>query len=410
MVTLNSFSTFFAFISDKLDQLDQSSQSALIISVTSCMKYCQDIYDGNSVRTDEVEMLKEVIVKTTQSHRNIFKLSLKCQSVNNLNLFAERRSFVKLSDVTFMCREFLRMYESIDIIPDSYLVYMKLVLELVRKNSDGNFPSALITYIQIFARRFMKNPNHKDTLSGLGIAFEAIAVGNNGNNAEMSLQFKKLTADLYNFLVDHSEIIEALVENNLFHGCDIDFFRKSNLETNLNLVDAFKLYCRKCLENEQVGTLLADNQDSTILFESLMTVFFGDCSEIDALNLSLSNENELIEYEVFAKLVANNSVENTIETLLRVWSQSHFVSDSRHQIKFMHLLKLSLLSCTSTELGEVLKRRVNQSGPLTVSSLCLVSCFPFSLWHTLEKTQVKCKIITIIFIYIFRLYLLCFQL
>lgn len=382
----------FAFISDKFDQLCQSSQLALIVSLTSCMKYCQDMYDRNAVRADEVEMLKEVIVKTTQSHRNIFKLSLKCQSVNNLKLFAERRTFVKLSDVTFMCREFLRMYESIDIIADSHLVYMKLVLELVRKNSDSNFPSALITYIQIFTRRFMKYPNYKDTLSGLGIAFEAISVGNNANNAlnaEMSLQFKKLTADLYNFLVDHSEIIEALAENNLFHGCDIDFFRNANLEKNLNVVAAFKLSGRKYLENEQAGTLLADNHDSAILFESLIRAFYGDCSEINASDLPLSNENELIEYEVFSKLASNNSTESIIELLLRVWSQGHFVSDSRHQIKFMHLLKLSLLSCTSTELGEVLKFRVNYSGPLTVSSLCLVSCFPFSLWHTLEKSQVK---------------------
>lgn len=361
------------------------------MSLTSCLKYCYDFYEQKSLGIDEAEMLKEVLAKTNHAYRNVFKISLKYKNTKNLNLYAERRTFVKAADVNFICKEFIRMYESIDSISDSHLIYMKLGFsEMARKSAEGNFSSFLILFIQIFARRFMKYPKYKDTLFGLGISFETIMIAKNINNSEISVQLKKMTSDLYNFLVDHSEIVEGLIENNLFHGSDLDFFRKSNLETNLNLVDAFKLCCRKYLEKRQVGALLADCQDSSNFIEKLLKITVGDCSDSGDLDIiSLLDFNEIVEYELFAKIAANNSTEKIIEKLIQAWSRSHFISDSRHQIKFTHLLKLSLLSCTSTGLGDIFKNHIKLSGPFTISSLCLISCFPFSLWQTLEKSQVN---------------------
>lgn len=357
-------------MSKKLERLSQAGQIALIVSINQCISYC---YDRKTLKDVDEERFKVILSKIIGSYRNVFKLSWKCYSKANLKMLFE---CTKISEITFMCREFLRENNLTERSADYNLIFLELfVTTLPNENIQTNW----ISYLQIFARRFMKFPKHSDILNGLGHIFKTISIIRTRNNSEISQQLLKLTNELYPFLSNHPYIIDALISNDLFFGMELDFFRSVKLENNLT--DSFKNCIKKRLNQ---GSILVEEGD---LFDLYMKLEFGDFNDFESQKLPAIFDSDFISYEVFSRLAVQNSTDLAIESLLKLWSQSYFISDPRNQVKFMNLLKISLLSQTSDSLGETLKRFF--IGPLTVSSLCLLTCFPFSLWRSLEKSSVK---------------------
>lgn len=351
-----------------MDRLSQAGQIALIISINQCLSYC---YDRKTLKEGYEERFKVVLSKIIGSYRNVFKLSLKSYSKANLKTLFK---CTKISEITFMCREFLRENNLTERSADYNLMFLELFVKTL-PNPNENIQTNWISYLQIFARRFMKFPKHSDILNGLGLILKTISIIRRRNN--------KLTNELYPFLCNHPDIINALISNDLFFGMDLDFFRSVKLENNLDLVDSFKNCIKK---RSSQGSTLVEEGD---FFDLHMKLEFGDFNNFESQKLPATVDSDLISYEVFSRLAVQNSTDRAIESLLKLWSQSYFISDPRSQVKFMNFLKISLLSQTSDSLGDNLKRFI--TGPLTVSSLCLLTCFPFSLWRSLEKSSVKLR-------------------
>lgn len=366
-------------MTEKFDKLSQAGQIALIVSINTFISYC---YDFKSIKEDE--NFKSIMIKIIESYKMVFKLSLKFNSRTNLKTFADKYKSVKSAEITFICREFLRENDLTEKSCDYNFMFLKL---LVSTLPAENIPSGWISYLQIFTRRFIKFPKHSDILNGFGLIIKMISIIRNRSNNELSQQLSKLTSDLYPFLSNHPDIVDNLVSNDLFFKLDLDFFKSVKIEANINLVDSFKNCVLKRLSNSQ-GSILVEDPDSLNFLDLYMKLEFGDFIEFESKKLSIIDENDLLSYELFSRLAAQNSTDRAIENLLQLWSQSYFISDSRHQMKFMNLLKISLLSQTSDSLGYSLKRSL-PVGPFTVSGLCLLTCFPFSLWRSLDKCSVK---------------------
>ena len=303
-------------------------------------------------------------------------------------MFAERYKSVKSPEITFICREFLRENDLTEKSSDYNFMFLKLFVTTLPNNHE-NIPGGWVSYLQIFTRRFIKFPKHPDIFNGLGLVLKMISIIKARTTNELNQNITKLTSDLYPFLCHHTDIVEALITNDMFFGMELDFFRSIKIESNLNLVNSFKKLVLKRLSSSLSGCLLVDDVNSHNIFDLYTKLSFGDFSDFESQELSLIDENYLMTYEIFSKLAAQNSCDRAVDDLLELWKQSYFISDFRHQIWFMNLLKISLLSQTSDGLGEILKRSVNLSGPFTVTGLCLLTCFPFSLWRSLEKSSVK---------------------
>lgn len=382
---MKKFTAFFTYIIGKVDELSTAAQKSLVLAITSYTGYCYKICER---KNSEEEVVKEIASEMSNCYRNYFKLCAKTHSIDHMALFADRCRFLKMSDVAFICREYLRIGDSAgEKIVDLNLIFMKLNLEMIRKSQDRSGSVNLITCIQLFTRRFIKFPNHKDTISGIGIAFESIALFKNNPNAEISNQLRKFIAELFSFLMDHADFVNLLLESNLFHGSEFEFFRKVHQANSSNLMGIFMKFFQSKLETCQFGSLLADNQDSLPLYE--LAIKLLDAEESFP---NICVKNELILLELFANMVSRNNVYEEFERLLNACSKTYFLSDLTLYGETVKLLKISLLSFTSDILGEVIKKFVNPNGPLSVSQLCLFSVFPFSLWRSLEKTQIVTSI------------------
>jgi hypothetical protein len=368
-------------MTEKLEKLSQAGQIELIFSINNCLSYCYD-YDLKE------ESLKGILSKIVGAYRNVFKLSLKLHLKENLKIFTEKIQNSKLSEITFICREFLRENDLTEKSSDYNFMFLKLFVTTL-PTTENIIPSAWISYLQIFTRRFMKFPKHSDSLNGFGLIIKMISILRTRPNNE---QLSKLTSDLYPFLCNHPDILDSLILNDLFFGLDLEFFRSVKLDNNL--VTSFKNCIIKRLIKGHGSILIGDTEGNSLnFFDLYLKLEFEDLSNFESSqNLPpVTLDSDLLSYELFSRLVTQNSVDLVMENLLKLWSQSYFISDQRHQIKFMNLLKISLLSLTSDSLGETLKRSISGPGPgpFTVSSLCFLTSFPFSLWRSLEKSSVK---------------------
>lgn len=382
-MTLENYSNFYSFMTLKFDKLSQAGQIALIVSINAFISYCYD-FKSMKAKVKEDENFKSIMIKVIESYRKVFKLSLKFNSKTNLKAFADKYKCVNSSEITFICREFLRENDLTEKSCDYNLMFLKLFVSTL---PTENIPSGWISYLQIFTRRFIKFPKHSDIFNGLGLIIKMISTIRNISNNELSQQLSKLTNDLYPFLSNHPEIVDNLISSDLFFKLDLEFFKSVKIEieaTNANLINSFKNCVLKRSSSNQGSILVEDSY----FLDLYMKLEFGDLIEFESKKLSIINENDLLSYELFSRLAAQNSTDQAIENLLQLWSQSYFISDSRHQIKFMNLLKISLLSQTSDSLGYTLKRSFTL-GPFNVSSLGLLTCFPFSLWRSLEKCSVR---------------------
>lgn len=357
----------------------------MINSITGCISYCYDRLDRKFIQENEIENFKQISSKISTSYKNVFKLSLKCYSKTNLHAFAERCKSARYPEIALICREYLKENDLTEKYADYNLVFLKLFVTTLPNHE--NITSGWISCLQIFTRRFMKFPKHPDILDGFGLALKTISTIR-ARVTSLAQQITKFAGDLYQFLCLHPDIVDGLITNNLFFGLDLDFFRSAKFESNSDLYDLFKKSVQNYISTRQ-GCLLVENVDGINFLDMYTKLVFGDYSDFEAQNLSVIDDEDLITYEVFSRLASQNSTERAIENLLQLWAQSYFISDMRFQTRFSNLLKLSLLSQTSEGLGELFKRSVNLSGPFTVSYLCLLSCFPFSLWRSLEKSSVN---------------------
>lgn len=391
---MESYSKFYEFISEKLGQLSENGQLELIASINACINYFGDSYASKLNGEDVIEGYKGSMIKMIEAYKFIFKLSLKAHSAKNLKLFAERRQFVKEAEVNFICREFAKSSEIAQNFPDLCILYMKLIVSISKKNSktlkiaDSN---SFTTIVQVFCRRFLKFTNRKDTITGLGLILESISIIKASKNPELIQKIEKMIVELYAYLRERPDYLEELIDRNLFHNNDLNFFRIVKLESNLNLVKAFKSCIQKQLSSGHEGTLL-ETADSRSLLDLYMKLAFGDFHDVKHSNLSIANESDLLQYEIFSKLAVHNLSDSSIEALLNLCSKSYFISETSQHAKFTNLVKLSLLSRTSDGLDELLRRHA--ASPFTVASLCFISNFPFSLWKSSDKLNVLTHLIS----------------
>ena len=385
---MESYSKFYEFISEKLGQLSENVQLELISSLISCINYFGDSYASHLNAEDAIEGYKDSMTKIIEAYKLVFKFSCKAHSIKNLKLFAERQQFLKDSEVNFICREFAKATDIASKFPDLCILYMKLIIMMARKNekqlktADSN---NFTTLVQVFCRRFLKFSNRQDVIVGLGLILESISIIKASMNPELIQKIAKMTDELYAYLRERPDFVEELIEQNLFYNNDLNFFRNVKLESNLNLVGAFKNCIQKKLSDGYEGTLL-EMTDSRNLLDLYLKLIFGDFNDIHYSYLSITKEVDLLQYEIFSKLVIHNLSDSSIEALLNLCSKSYFISETIYHFKFTNLLKLSLLSRTLEDLDGLLRRHA--STPFTVANLCFLSNFPFGLWKSSEKLNV----------------------
>ena len=266
---------------------------------------------------------------------------------------------------------------------------MRLIVSSAKKNAkhlkiadSNNFT----TLVQVFCRRFLKYSDRQDTIIGLGLVMESISIIKSAMNPELIQKINKMIDELYAYLRERPDYVEELINQNLFYNNDLNFFRCVKLESNFNLIKAFKNCMQKQLVDGHEGSLL-EISDSRNLLDLYLKLVFGDFHDINYSDLTVADEVDLIQYEIYSKLTVHNLSDSNIKSLLNLCSKSYFISDTSHHAKFTNLLKLSLLSRTSDGLDELLRR--HSSIPFTVANLCFLSVFPFSLWRSSEKLNVN---------------------
>ena len=286
---------------------------------------------------------------------------MKQQSADNLKLFAERSWCVKDSEAICICRLFSSIKDNFDKIVDLGLIYTKLIHKCCQNflmNSENNINSKnLIEYVaqlHLIARQFLKCPRQADIVAVLGFSFQIISIVKNTLNTEISSCIQNFTAEIFKFLRDNPNIVESLIEQDLFHGLDLSFFRGTRLDVNLSLIDAFKKCISKYFANEQVGLLFADNIDSLNIFEIYTNFFLNDLTDFFTSDLSESIQNEVLQYELFSRFAVLISKDGFINLIIQLCSQSSFIADTRiHARNIVNLLKICLFSRDQESLGNL---------------------------------------------------------
>jgi hypothetical protein len=361
------------------------------------MYYFNDNYYRNIEDGDQKRDFKIFIAKIYEVYRAVFKACAVASSVENLKLFAERNWCVEDSEIFYISRQFLKLLPNFERTPELGLPYMKLIVKCVRncQHSQDNESKILkdsVMLIHILMRKFMKCPQHSDMISMLSFTFESLKIiKSNVNSSDIANQIQKLTGELYSFLRDHPDYVDALIELDSFHSFDLCFFRAINLQANLHLVPSFKKDISKYLVKKSISPLLIDFSDSESFYELYLKLEFGDFQEIGSNELFSNNalSSEIIQFEICANLFASESTASLTKLILKSCVQSYFLSDTRFHAKAMNILRLSLLSFSSDGLGDIIKQTVIPSDKFSMSSLLFLSCFPFSLWRSLQKTPVK---------------------
>lgn len=387
---LKSLSQFFDFISTKLELISSDSQMEMVSLITACIKHFNDQKIDEKV--EESEEFKSSITKIIEAYKIIFKNCIKMRSIDSLKVFADRYELVNVTESNYICRTFCRTVEYFKESPELIFIYLKLTISLSQKNLQSAKPvdsSNLILFLQIYNRHFIKYKQHSKhdiTATGLGLILGATAmIKNSLNNTESSSKLLTLLDELFEFLSENLEIVDEMLNQNLFHGMDLFYFKEIQIMSKLNLVKCMKKCVAKHLINGHEGILLSSQPDSQNLLEIFMKIVYGDFSELNPTDLNLSSQSDLMQLEIFSKCAAQFSIGKSIDALLQLCSQSFFIAEPGQHVKFMNLLKIALLSLTSDGLTEVIERFLNSAGYLNVSSLLLLSCFPFSLWRSLDK-------------------------
>lgn len=386
---MENYSKFYEFISEQLGQLSENCQSELITSITACINYFGYSYASKLIGEDVIDAYTGSMAKIVEAYKLIFKLSLRTRSVKNLKLFAERRQLVKETEVKFICIAFAKSREIAQNFPDLCILYMSLVISSTKKNANTlkyADTNDFANIVQLYCHRFLQWTSRKDVITGLGLILESISIIKASKNPELIQKIDRMSVELYAYLCERPDYLEELIDRNLFQNNDLNFFRSVKLESNLNLVKAFKKCAQKQLSDGHEGTLL-ETTDSKSLLDSYMKLVFGDLHDVSSSNLSIANESDLLQYEIFSKLTVHNLSDSSIDALLNLCSKSYFISDTSHYAKFTNLVKLSLLSRTSDGLDELLRRHT--ASPFTVASLCFISHFPYSLWKSSDKLNVS---------------------
>lgn len=386
---MNCYAKFYEFISERLGQLSENSQLELINSITSCINYFGDSYATQLNREEALEEYRNSMAKFIESYKLMFKLSLKFQSYKNLKLFAERNQLVNDSEINFICKSYAKTTEIISRYSDLSIIYMKLIVSDAKKNANQlkiADTNSFTLLVHVFCRRFLKLPDCQDTITGLGLVLESISFIKQAMNPELMQKIGKMIDEISAFFRERPDCFEEMINQNLFHNTELIFFRSIKVESNLQLVKAFKNFIQKKLADGQVGTLF-EMHNSGNLLDLYLKLVFGDFHDINSSDLAVANDCDLVQYEIFSKLAVRNLSDSNIGSLLKLCSKSYFIADTNQHSKFMNLVKLSLLSRNSNGLDELLRRYASSS--FTVASLCFLSTFPFSLWKSSEKLNVK---------------------
>ena len=382
--------------------MNQTSQLSLINSITSCISYFNEKYAKHLKNERDVLIWKECTAKIIEIYKEIFTFSINCQSYDNLKLFAEREEYVNEPLIHFIAYKFVKMknFEREKNI-NLCIIYLKLVIKLLLnhfKHQNVFLASKLtdlILILHVLSRNFIRYYQNEDSIIAFGCIFEFLdTIGESSKAIELKDHIPRLINEIFKMFNDHPNVFELIADRNLFFGFDLIFFKsiQAKLDSQLQSSDfaaIFKKTISKHLAAGNIAIILtAENSNSSSLYEIYLKLISEDLTHFDLSDYSDWTKSEIYQLELFSKVVIKVSTDSFIDSLLEICGKSYFVSNLKFHSQYMSLLKISLLSRSSDGLGGFIKRHIQSSSPMTIVKLCILSTFPFSLWRSLEKTEV----------------------
>lgn len=213
--------------------------------------------------------------------------------------------------------------------------------------------------------------------------------------AEIRERQTRFLADALRYFCEKPQVFATLVQCDGLHGFELHLLRGMRIDTSPVLRECLLVVGEKQMRDGKGGVLLATAPDAGCFYDTFMRlltekVSSGTLADREALLALVARDQGVLLLDVLGHALPQAGSDGFIDVLLELYSSTQFSSAHKQRVLLHSLLRLALMSRTSDALGDYLKRRLQECGGLmSTANLSLVASFPFSLWRSLARNEVR---------------------